>query len=262
MNSASFDPAAIIRPNWPAPENVTAFTTTRRAPDTKSSYDTRDVDDCAYAHFNLGDHVSDKSERVADNRRRLVHSLQLPGQPLWLNQCHSNLAVPFAQHTETAPAKADACYSFSAGQVCVVLTADCLPVLLCHKQGTAVAAIHAGWRGLLDGVIENTIVAMGVTASDLMAWLGPAIGPEQFEVGGEVRQAFIDKDGDAASGFRAHNDRYLADIYHLARQRLTKQGLTSIYGGQFCSYSDAALFYSYRRDGKTGRMASLIFLNE
>jgi len=262
MNKTRLDQGAFIRPDWPAPTNVVAYTTTRHAPEQPSLYANGDAEQLAFADFNLADHVGDDSEKVRQNRRRLTESLHLPGDPFWLNQCHSNLALPFDDRASASAPQADACYSVKPNQVCVVMTADCLPLLLCHRQGNAVAAVHAGWRGLLDGVIENTIAAMALPGADLIAWMGPAIGPRQFEVGAEVRQAFIDKDADAAQGFQTHNDKYMADIYFLARQRLTKQGLVSIYGGQFCSYSDTALFYSYRRDGKTGRMASLIYFHE
>jgi len=257
MMNKALNSEVFIQPEWPAPANVVAYCSTRRSPRQPSLYALKDS---TYADFNLALHVEDDAQVVQDNRELLQQSLALPGQPMWLNQCHSNLALPFQASAQVA--KADAAYSFSPNQVCAVMTADCLPVLLCHRQGHAVAAIHAGWRGLLDDVIENTIAQMGVAGNDLMAWLGPAIGPQQFEVGNEVRQAFVDKHAQAAAGFQRREDKYLADLYLLARQRLTNVGVASIYGGQFCTYSDAALFYSYRRDGKTGRMASLIYFQE
>ena len=264
MKPTPLDETAVIRPEWPAPANVVAFTTTRRAPDGSTIYGEGDQ---AFADFNLADHVGDAPEKVIHNRKLLRQALGLPNPPRWLSQCHSNLALNFdAQHDNDSPnseaPQADAAYTSKARQVCVVLTADCLPLLLCQRQGRTVAAVHAGWRGLLDGVIENTIAGMGIAASELLAWMGPAIGAQQFEVGAEVRDAFVRKQAQAAQAFRAKGDKFLGDLYQLARQRLTNVGVDSIYGGQFCSFSDAALFYSYRRDGKTGRMASLIYIHE
>lgn len=159
------------------------------------------------------------------------------------------------------PPEADASFTTHSNVVCTVMTADCLPLLFCNRQGTVVAAAHAGWRGLLDGVIEATVLRMDVAARELLVWLGPAIGPAAFEVGDEVRDAFIAHDAEAASAFvPSPNGRWLADIYRLARQRLNKMGIAAIHGGHWCTYSDSERFYSYRRDGVTGRMASLIWL--
>ena len=209
-----------------------------------------------YASFNLGDHVGDALEAVAANRQ------QLPSPAAWLKQTHSTIVVDAA--TISAPIEADASVSRTIGAVSVVMTADCLPVLFCDQQGTVVAAAHAGWRGLCDGVLENTVAAMGVPADSIMAWLGPAIGPTAFEVGDEVREAFIQYDVAAAAAFaRQVNDadgKWLGDLYQLARLRLNQVGVTQIYGGTECTFTNSERYFSYRRDGVTGRMASLIWL--
>ncbi|HFE31858.1 MAG TPA: peptidoglycan editing factor PgeF, partial [Gammaproteobacteria bacterium] len=159
--------------------------------------------------------------------------------------------------------EADASVADAPGRVCAVLTADCLPVLFCDRAGTRVAAAHAGWRGLASGVLEATVVQMEVPPDEIIAWLGPAIGPQAFEVGEEVRAAFVDADAGSAAAFVAHGeDRWLADIDQLARRRLARAGVTAVYGGGRCTYSEAGMFYSYRRDGVTGRMASLVWLTE
>ena len=263
MNTIATNLTNLVVPDWPAPDSIFACTTTRQLPSAQAPAPQTPLLD-AYANFNLADHVADDPARVKENRAQLRELLVLPREPIWLSQCHSNLALNLddLEENDTDARRADASFCSRAGQVCVVLTADCLPVLLCERRGRAVAAIHAGWRGLCDGVIENTVAQMGIDAGDLLAWLGPAIGPEQFEVGDDVRDAFMQNDADAATHFLARGEKYLADLYGLARQRLTKLGLVSISGGQFCSYRDAAQFYSYRRDGNTGRMASLIYINE
>lgn len=240
-----------IVPDWPAPPSVRAGTTTRHG----------GVSLPPYNSLNLGDHVGDKPEAVAENRRRLCQLRNLPGEPRWLKQVHG-VAVVDAAATHDAPT-ADASLTSHANIVCAVMTADCLPLLFCNRQGSVVAAAHAGWRGLLDGVIEATVLRMNVAADDLLVWLGPAIGPDAFEVGDEVRDAFITHNAAASAAFRPSlNGRWLANIYQLARQRLTKMGIDAIYGGHCCTYGDSERFYSYRRDGVTGRMASLIWITE
>lgn len=210
-----------------------------------------------YAGFNLGDHVGDAVEAVAANRALLRESL--PSEPLWLSQVHGN-RVEDADVVSDVP-EADGSVARKAGAVCAVLTADCLPLLLCDRAGTVVGAAHAGWRGLAGGVVEATLRAMAAPPAEIMVWLGPAIGPQAFEVGGEVRAAFMRLAPEAASAFQPlGGDKWLADIYRLARQHLARAGVTQVFGGEFCTYSDAARFYSYRRDGVTGRMASLIWL--
>jgi YfiH family protein len=241
-------PEDLIVPDWPAPPNVRALVTTRAG----------GVSLPPYASLNLGDHVGDAPAAVLENRRLL--SAHLPSAPLWLKQVHGTRCVDAAR---AAPdSEADAVFARRPGTVCAVLTADCLPLLLCDAAGTVVAAAHAGWRGLAAGVVETTVRAMDVPEEHLMAWLGPAIGPENFEVGGAVRAAFLARDPAAASAFAARPDgKWLCDIYLLARQRLAALGIRRVAGADFCTVRDAARFYSYRRDGVTGRMASLIWLS-
>jgi YfiH family protein len=211
--------------------------------------------------MNPADHVDDDPRAVAANRQRLQQALNLPAAPVWLQQVHGTVVIDAA--VVGASLVADAAYSRQPGVVCAVLTADCLPVLLTDTAGECVAAIHAGWRGLAAGVIEQTVAAMGRPAERLLAWLGPAIGPQAFQVGCEVREVFLAHDQAAAAAFRQYSDgTWFADLYHLARQRLADDGVTKIYGGGFCSFTDADRFYSYRRTGITGRMATLIWLEE
>lgn len=238
----------LIRPDWPAPPNVRAAVTTRQGGVSRAPYES----------LNLGDHVGDDAAAVAQNRRQLCEALALPAEPHWLSQVHGNCAVDAA--ASPSGCEADAVFSRDAGEVCAVLTADCLPVLLCDSGGSVVAAAHAGWRGLLDGVIENTVIQMA-GQGEVLAWLGPAIGPQAFEVGEEVREAFLNENPKAELAFRpSPAGRWLADIYALARLRLHRAGVAAISGGEHCTFSDPARFYSYRRDGVTGRMASLIWL--
>ena len=244
-----------LMPDWPAPANVFASTTTRRGGVSESPFDS----------LNLGDHVGDSIEAVASNRLLLKQYCDLPAEPVWLKQVHG-IEVVNAAVVNDMPV-ADASFAHDSNIVCTVMTADCLPVLLCDQAGSVVAAIHAGWRGLANGVIEATLKSMGITASNIMAWLGPAIGPKVFEVGDEVRQQFIAFDPQAVEAFQPSKlssveGRWLADIYLLARQRLATLGVEQVYGGHCCTYSDRERFYSYRRDGVTGRMASLIWLGQ
>lgn len=239
----------MIIPDWPAPANVRALITTRSG----------GVSAAPYTSLNLGDHVGDNPQHVMQNRA--VLKAQLPAEPRWLKQVHG-IAVADAC---MAGAEADASVAFQASEVCAVLTADCLPVLLCDQSGTVVGAAHAGWRGLLNGVIESTATAMKVPSSSLLAYLGPAIGPQAFEVGAEVRVAFIAENTEAATAFtpvdqQGETQKWMADIYALARLRLEKLGVAGVYGGGLCTYTDAEQFFSYRRDGVTGRMASLIWM--
>lgn len=238
-----------IRPDWPAPANVHAITTTRAG----------GVSAGSYASFNLGDHVGDDPRAVSENRARLRKHLGLPADPVWLAQVHGNTAVDAA--AVAAGATADASFATRRGVVCAVLTADCLPVFLCDRAGTRIGIAHAGWRGLVAGVIESTVAAMNAPRGELMAWLGPAIGPAAFEVGPEVRAAFTDRDPGASCAFQAGKaGRWFADIYQLARRRLHTLGVHAVHGGDLCTFTDAARFYSYRRDGACGRMASLIWM--
>lgn len=239
-----------IYPDWPAPANVGALVTTRRGGASTAPFDS----------YNLGLHVGDDPLHVLQNRQHLEHELATQHPPQWLQQVHG-IAVVEACANNAAPA-ADACYTTEPGLPCAVMTADCLPVLFCTQKGDRVAAAHAGWRGLADGVLEATVRKLQVCPTELLVWLGPAIGPQQFEVGDEVRNAFITFEAGCAQAFAARPNKpghWLADIYQLARIRLELLGVEQIYGGDFCTFTDAQRFFSYRRDGITGRMASLIW---
>ncbi|HUX31734.1 MAG TPA: peptidoglycan editing factor PgeF [Thiobacillus sp.] len=215
------------------------------------------VSQAPWTSLNLGDHVGDDPLCVAANRVRLRR--QLPAEPGWLRQVHSARVVELGR--EPNP-EADASFTRESGQVCAVLTADCLPVLLCDRAGSVVAAAHAGWRGLAGGVLESTVAAMQVPPEGVLAWMGAAIGPQAFEVGDEVREAFVAQHPQAAAAFVSQPTpgKWLADIYQLARIRLAHAGVQAIHGGGRCTFSEAESFYSYRRDGVTGRMAALIWL--
>ncbi|GAW85887.1 laccase domain-containing protein [Bathymodiolus platifrons methanotrophic gill symbiont] len=235
-----------ITPDWPAPAYIRAATTLR----------TGGVSQAEFSSLNPADHVNDLPHHVLENRQRITSMLALPAEPVWLRQTHSVQVVCADQVTE--PPEADASYTRKNSTVCTVLTADCLPLLLCDRQGTMVAAIHGGWRGLLNGIIENTVLKMSST--ELYAWLGPAIGTQCFEVSDDVRNAFTNKSAQFASAFKKHTeDKYLADIYQIARILLNKAGVKQIYGGQYCTVTDKERFFSYRRDGQTGRMATMIW---
>jgi YfiH family protein len=235
----------LIRPDWPAPANVQAFTTTRHG----------GVSEGPWHSWNLGERCGDDPRHVRSNREILRELL--PGEPQWLRQVHGNRVVEWGEDTEP---EADAIVSRKPGQVCAVLTADCLPLLFCNKAGTEVAACHAGWRGLAAGVIQATVAAMQSHPNEIMAWLGPAIGPEAYEVGDEVYEAFTNLDTENARAFKAHNDRWLADLYQLARLALGRAGVPNIAGGEHCTYLESNKFFSYRRDGQTGRMTSAVWM--
>lgn len=236
-------------PDWPLPQTVRAVTTTR----------SNGVSTGPYRSMNPADHVGDDPAAVRTNRERLVRRLDLPAEPAWLRQVHGTRVV--AAGAVTADTAADASWTDRPGEVCAVLTADCLPVLLGDRRGRRVAAIHAGWRGLAAGVIEATVAALQPVDDELLAWLGPAIGPAAFTVGEEVREAFVAHDPQARAAFTAGpGDRLQADLYRLARQRLAGVGVTGVFGGHWCTCSDAGRFYSYRRERVTGRMATLIWL--
>ncbi|MFN4148934.1 MAG: peptidoglycan editing factor PgeF [Rhodocyclaceae bacterium] len=240
-------PAEFIVPDWPAPPNVHALVTTRAG----------GVSSGPYASFNLASHVGDDPAAVAENRRRL--RALLPTEPVWLQQVHGTRCVDAAR--QPVDTVADASFSRRPGIVCAVLTADCLPVLLCDETGSVVAAAHAGWRGLAAGVIEATVTAMGVPGERLIAWLGPAIGPQSFEVGAEVREAFVADDPAAADAFGACGyGKWLCDLYRLAILRLSRLGVCRVTSAEFDTFRDRERFFSYRRDGASGRMASLIWI--
>lgn len=236
-----------IVPDWPAPPRVRALITTRAGGASSG----------AYAGLNLGLRSGDAAEDVARNRARLRQ--WLPAEPLWLRQVHGTTVVE-ADGAEGDP-EADAAYARRPGAVCAALTADCLPLLLCDEAGAKVAAVHAGWRGLCAGVIEQTLRAIDSPAQALLAYLGPAIGPRAYEVGAEVREAFVAADAPSAAAFAPGKPgKFYADLYALARRRLARSGVARIYGGGYCTYTERERFYSYRRDGATGRMASLIWM--
>lgn len=241
----------LILPDWPVPRNVRSVITTRRGGVSKAPYDS----------LNLGDHVGDEETRVEQNRALLREFAALPADPHWLRQIHGCGVAQCGP--DAVPVEADASTTTVAGRVCAVLTADCLPLLICNRSGSRVAAVHAGWRGLNDGVVEATLARFDNHDDELLVWLGPAIGPKAFEVGSEVRDAFLSTDLKAEAGFRpGRPGHWLADLYFLARRRLSNPQVVYIGGGDYCTLSDSQRFFSYRRDGITGRMASLIWLTE
>lgn len=245
MSPFTFDPQHWLTPDWPAPANIRAGTTLRSGGISLPPYDS----------LNLGDHVGDAPAAVAENRRRL----NLPSEPCWLKQTHSTRIVD-AAHCTPGEIEADGSYTTQAKVICSVLTADCLPLLLCNHAGTQVASVHAGWRGLAAGIIEQAIAAMPANPDELLVWLGPAIGAKAYEVGNDVRDIFIAHDPAANAAFSAAQGKWQMDIYQLARQRLHTLNVNTIYGGEHCSFHEQEQFYSYRRDGDTGRMASMIWI--
>jgi len=238
----------ILRPDWEAPAAVGAAATTRSG----------GVSEGSFASLNLGDHVGDDPAAVAENRRRLTEALDLPGEPAWLAQVHGTRVV--AARPGGTPAEADAAVTREPGVVCAVLTADCLPVLLASRRGDEVAAVHAGWRGLANGVVAAALEAMETAPAELLAWLGPAIAQPAFEVGSEVRERFVERDVVNAAFF-APNDRgrWQADLAGLARRELEAAGVT-VSGGGFCTHDETERFFSYRRDGDCGRQATLVWI--
>ncbi|MBT9186394.1 polyphenol oxidase [Pectobacterium punjabense] len=239
----------LIYPDWPVPESVKSCSTTRIGGRSAAPYDS----------LNVGNHVGDEPANVTANRQTLVSLADLPAMPHWLEQVHGTDVIRIGEALPSAVC-GDAAYTDKKGQVCAVMTADCLPVLFCAVSGDEVAAAHAGWRGLHAGVLEETLACFRTKPAQIMAWLGPAIGPNAFEVGPEVRDAFIQHDASAASAFRPEGNKFFADIYQLASLRLRAAGVTQIFGGNSCTVSEPHKFFSYRRDGVTGRMASLIWL--
>ena len=242
--------APLLAVDWPAPAGVHAFTTSRRG----------GVSEPPYHSLNLSTSSGDDALPVAHNVRALVASAGLPESPRWPRQVHGTRVLASEAVTD-GESEADAVYTTRARTVCTVRTADCLPVLLCDRNASVVAAAHAGWRGLAAGVLEATVSALPVPPECLMAWLGPAIGPGAYEVGDEVRAAFLDRDAQATGAFRpSPAGRWLADLYALARRRLHQAGVLDTHGGGWCTHDQDELFFSYRRDGVTGRMASGIWL--
>jgi len=240
---------SLITPDWPVLAGVRAAFTLRTGGVSRAPFDS----------LNVGRHVGDDSGAVEENRRRIAHLLELPAEPAWLEQMHGT-AVADLDRAASAR-RADAAVTHSPGRICAVQVADCLPVLLAARNGAAVAAAHCGWRGLANGVLEATVRALGVDPRELCAWLGPAIGASAFEVGEEVRRAFMAQDERAARAFLANPaGRWQCDLYALARARLAALGVQAVAGGGICTYSDRARFFSFRRDGRCGRMAALVWL--
>ncbi|ATF08701.1 peptidoglycan editing factor PgeF [Candidatus Enterovibrio altilux] len=239
-----------IKPNWPVPHYVQAISTTRVGGISFPPYDS----------LNLGNHVQDNPEHVAKNRALFAKHMQMMSMPVWLNQVHGTDVVTLPLSVSVPIPEADASFTCEVGQVCAIMTADCLSVLFCDAAGSQVAAAHAGWRGLVKGVLEQTLLHFS-DPSQVIAWLGPAIGASVFEVGVEVRNDFIVNDPGADIAFKVHKDRWLADIYLLARRRLNRAGVTNIYGGDLCTVSEPHRFFSYRRENQTGRQVSCVWID-
>jgi len=244
-------PPQWLIPDWPAPPRVRALSTFRCGGASRDPY----------ASLNLGSHVEDAPLSVAKNRRMLCEAAGLPAEPHWLTQVHGAGVLDLDSVTDRALPSADGAVSGLPGTVCAILTADCLPVLLAAASSARVGAAHAGWRGLAGGVIEAAVRAMGTPPSDLLAWLGPAIGPMHFEIGAEVREALLCADPGADAALKpTARGRFMADLFALARRRLMRSGVERIYGGGECTYSQADKYFSHRRDGRTGRQATLIWI--
>ncbi len=242
----------LILPDWPAPPGVHAAFTLR----------SRGVSQPPFGTFNVAAHVGDDPRAVAENRAALRASLRLPAEPVWLEQVHAHRVVDLDNETSRELSDpADAAVTRTPGRICVIQVADCLPVLFAAADGSAVGAAHAGWRGLAGGVLEATVRAMNTPPAQLFAWMGPAIGQAHFEVGEEVRAAFLAADAGAEGAFAANErGRWQCDLYALARQKLAALGVLSVHGGSWCTYADAERFFSYRRDGRCGRMAAVVWI--
>jgi purine-nucleoside/S-methyl-5'-thioadenosine phosphorylase / adenosine deaminase len=247
----------MLRPDWEAPPGVRAAFTLR----------TGGVSAAPYDSLNVGTHVGDEPAAVAENRRRVRAQSGLPAEPTWLQQVHGVEVLDLDAHARAAagaladPPSADAAVTRAPGRVCVIQVADCMPVLFAARDGSAVGAAHAGWRGLAGGVLEATVRKLGVAPSEVLAWLGPAISQPNFEVGDDVRDAFMSHDPAAESAFVANaRGRWQCDLYALARRRLAALGVRDVAGGGWCTFADATRFFSYRRDGQCGRMAALIWI--
>lgn len=240
--------SSYIKPNWPAPNTIKAYCSTRIDGFSKPPYQS----------FNLGDHVEDETIAVKKNRAKLHEELNLPSSCLWLQQVHGNTVINTEDWQKNI--NADGSYSHEAKKVCAVMTADCLPILACNKSGTEVMALHGGWRSLASGIIEQGLKHFQSKPSEILVWLGPAIGPKHFEVGHEVREQFLQLSPNLIICFQPSiSGRWLMDIYQTAKLLLNQLGVTEIYGGEYCTYSEDDLFFSYRREGQTGRMVSLIY---
>ena len=241
----------VLVPSWPVPAVIRAAFTLR----------TGGVSEPPFDDFNIAAHVGDDPRAVAENRRRLRHRLELPAEPVWLEQVHGQRVIDLDRQTSCGSlGPADGAVTRTAGSVCAVQVADCMPVLLAARDGSAVGAAHAGWRGLAGGVLEAAVRAMNTPGGELLAWLGPAIGQRHFEVGEEVRAAFLAADAGASVAFSANDrGRWQCDLYALARRRLAALGVNAIHGDSWCTFADRGRFFSYRRDGRCGRMAALIW---
>lgn len=241
----------VLVPDWPAPPHVKAFMTTRAG----------GVSTGPFASLNLGRSAGDSPEAIAENRRRVT--ARLPQAPLWLSQVHGARVVEAAAAIARGlPESADAAYTKVANVPCAIMVADCLPVLFCDESGTTVAAAHAGWRGLAGGVLQATVAAMRVPSANVLAWMGPAIGPTAFEVGEDVQSAFVGNRADMDIAFQSRDGvagKYWADIFLLARMTLAQVGVSRVYGGGVCTHSNPDRFFSYRREGTTGRMGAVIW---
>ncbi len=255
MKNTHNQSASYIFPDWDAPANVGAVVTTRIGGRSCNQY----------ASYNLAQHVGDNKETVAKNRQQLKHQLALPSEPQWLNQVHGTTVIGFDEnniHHKNHTFQADAAWTKRLQTVCTIMTADCLPVLLCDASGTMVAAIHCGWRSLSAGILEKTIAAMNIPPKELLVWLGPAIGPTMFEVGDDVRDIFTKNYPATISAFSPKSKgKWFGDIYKMARKILIGIGIEKAAGGDYCTYCDDKRFFSYRRNGITGRMAALIWLS-
>jgi polyphenol oxidase len=237
-------------PDWPAPSAVRSWVTERAGGESRG----------AYASLNLATHVGDSAQGVAANRARLLAGIGLPSEPVWLEQVHGTAVLDLDVDPVT---RADAAVTSRPNVICTVLTADCLPVLFCDRGARRVGVAHAGWRGLLGGVLPATVAALGVRAAEIIAWLGPAIGPAAYEVGAEVRDAFLAQDPAAEACFAANaRGRWQADLYGLARRSLSAAGVAAVSGGGFCTYGEPRRFFSHRREAPCGRMATMVWLDK
>jgi YfiH family protein len=250
VSEAAAEPGVLL-PEWRVPGAVRAAFTLRRGGVSAPPFDS----------LNLGAHVGDEAAAVAENRRRVRQRLALPAEPDWIEQVHGTRVADLDEERDAPRAPADAALTRTPGRVCAVQVADCLPVLIAARNGSAVAAAHAGWRGLAAGVLEQTVTSLGIACEGLIAWLGPAISAPHFEVGGEVRAAFLTHDAEAETAFAMNaRGRWQCDLAALARRRLAALGVEEICGGHWCTFADAARFFSFRRDGRCGRMAALVWL--
>jgi len=242
---------AVIEADWAAPPSIQALTTTRTGGSSKAPFDT----------LNIGDHVDDDPRDVARNRKYVKKELKLPSKPIWLNQVHGARVAEVAKDTSGTIPTADAAVTRDRGCVLAVMTADCLPVILCSPEHSVVAAVHGGWRSLAADILQNTVTAMDCPPSSIHAWLGPAIGPDKFAVGDDVFNAFVAKDWQMADCFKTTDQqKFMADLYAIARRSLSTLGVEYISGGSHCTYTESDTFYSYRREAKTGRMVTLTWM--